>query len=174
MLDQENQVHSGSGRSLWSGPRQVYGLEKHHLDTQNNPAAAHPAVHASFSEHDWVWRHGLKKFFKRFNYYCQKAGIIPSPATLHKYKADNKLKVLSAATISDSVTVALTVRRRWTKLIGSFQHVLAQQLAVGHPGGKLLLQLVIDELLYSCTWITSDKETVVKWNKPSKKHGCFC
>lgn len=102
------------------------------------------------------------------NYLIRVRVSIHSPLTLHEDRADNKLKVSSAATISVSVGAPLTVRRPRTKLIGSFQHVLAQQLCVGPPGGKLLIQLVIDELLYPRTWITGDTEIVEtehKWWK---------
>lgn len=102
---------------------------------------------------------------------------IASLPVLHEYKADIMFEVSSAATIfsvSVSVTAPLTVWRLWTKFIGSFQHVLAQQLCVGRLGGKLLIQLVIDELLYSSTWITGDKEIILKLYTPGEKRGCAC
>ena len=106
------------------------------------------------------------------NYLIRVRVSIHSPLTLHEDKADNKLKVSSAATTWVSVGAPLTVRRPRTKLIGSFQHVLAQQLCVGPPGGKLLIQLVIDELLYPRTWITGDTEIVVKLSTSGEKLGC--
>ena len=46
----------------------------------------------------------------------------------------------------------LTVWGPGAKLAGGLQHVLAQQLRVGGSGGELLIQLIIDELLYPSTW----------------------
>lgn len=57
----------------------------------------------------------------------------------------------------------LTVRRPGPEVVGGVQHVLAQQLCVGGLGGKLLIQLVVDELLYpsACT-ATGVRESRVK------------
>lgn len=57
----------------------------------------------------------------------------------------------------------LTVRRPGAEVVGGVQHVLAQQLCVGGLGGKLLIQLVVDELLYpsACT-ATGVQESCVK------------
>lgn len=84
---------------------------------------------------------------------------IASPLVLltHEYRTENMLKLSSASSISVSGRAALTVGRRWSKIIGSIKHVLAQQLWVGDLVGKLLIQLVIDELLYPCTYITGKK-----------------
>lgn len=63
-------------------------------------------------------------------------------------------------------TVSLTVRRLGSEFSGGVHHVLAQQLGVGRPGRKLLVQFVVDELFYSSTWKAAGDDATETTVKP--------
>lgn len=74
----------------------------------------------------------------------------------------------------ESPTGPLTVRSLRSELLGGVQHVLAQQLGVGGSGGKLLVQLVVDELLDPSAWKSSKERRIIPTPETNRTNSPIC